>query len=310
MKPLHLAAILAAFVLPLLTACADPSRSDDADDLRSQLAELPGVAKADLDYIEPVFLDSGKLELRVRMADDADPAAVVEVISTAYDAFADTHRGEEGDVFVAIGDDTIHLRSFEPEADVDAVQQATTHAIAVLPAGSVRVDIDTQDADKKPYVFTSYDVKIAEHDPDSVLQALTDLEQAHDDIPNAGWSVQTASRPGWQLKSSDGFPDSEQRALFEQLRGDLPKGASVLLADDFATAKVPARTTADEVSAMVGRHLALLGGAERAFYDVTRGAHFYLMVTVGDCTFASGDVGARLKKDHGAGCAEVVEVTA
>lgn len=309
MKPLHLATILAAFTLPLLTACAGASHSDDADDLRSQLAELPGVVEVDLDYTEPVILDSGKLELRVDMSDDADPAAVIEVVSTAYEAFSDTHHGEEGDVFVAIGDDTVHLRSFAPDADVDAVEQAVTKAIAVLGAGAVRVDIDTQDADEKPYVFTSYDVTVDEQGAESVLRALTDLEKAHSDIPNAGWGVQTAERSGWQLKSSDGFPGSEQRALFDQLGSELPEGAVIRLTDDYATAQVSARSTASEVSAMVGRHLALLGGAERAFYDVTRGAHFHVMVTVGDCTFAQGQVGEKLRQDHGAGCTEIVEIT-
>jgi len=296
------------FALPLLTACADPSHAAEADELRRALAELPGVTDVDLHYTEPVILDSGKLELRVDMPADADPGDVVEVVGTAYAAFSGTHHGEEGDLSVVIGDDTIHVRSFEPDAEVAAVEQAAERAIAVLPAGSVGVGINTQDVDESPYVFTVYAVTIAEQDADAVLRVLTNLERAHGDIPDAGWSVQTRDdESGWRLMSTSGFPTPQQRALFNQLRLDLPHGASILLADDFVTAQVPAEATPDQVSAMVGRHFEMLGGVEKAFYDVTSGENFYLLSTEGDCTFAPGAVGDRLRQDYGADCTKVTE---
>src|SRR5690606_25069427 len=163
--------------------------------------------------------DSGKLELRVAMATDAEPEDLVRVAKRAYVGFAGTHHGEEGDLFVTSGDDTIHVRSFDPDAKVAAVEQAAEHALAVLPAGSVRADINAQDVEKSPHVFTEYTVTIAEKDGDSVLRTLAGLEKAHGDIPDAGWRVDTDDgETGWELGSTSGFPTAPQRGLFDDLR--------------------------------------------------------------------------------------------
>ena len=167
------------------------------------------------------------------------------------------------------------------------------------------MDIDTQDADREPYIFTDYSVTVATDDVDRALRTLTELERRHGGIPDAGWSVLTTGENTWEFGTSSGFPDAEQRALFAGLRKDLPSGASLQLLDDFVTVQVPARTTTDDVVAMVDRHLVLLGGVKEAFYDVTSGEHFYVMVSAGDCTFADGEVGARLKADHDADCSAV-----
>ncbi len=306
-KP-FLAVPAVVLALASLTACANPSLGDEAGELRRALAELPGVATVDLRYTEPVILDSGKLQLNVDMSTGADRDDIVSVVRAAYEEFSRTHRGEEGDLFVAVGDDTIHVRSFEPDADTDAVGHAAGHAITVLAAGSVRADINTQDVEASPHVFTSYSVRIAEQDADGVLRVLTSLEQDHRGIPDASWSVRTRDdESGWQLMSSSGFPNSQQRDLFNELRRDLPRGASILLTDDFATVQVPAEVTPHEVSRMAGRHLELLGGVQKAFYDVTSGENFRMMISVGDCTFAPDETGRRLEQDYGADCTKTAE---
>ncbi len=299
--------LLAALTLPVLTACAAPSRAKEAEALRRALADLPGVADASLDYTEPVILDTGKLELHVDMVDDADAADAIEVVVTAYAGFAGTHHGEEGDVHVVLGDDAIHLRSFEPDAKVDAVERAATHAAAALPSGAVTADINTQDVDNSSHVFTGYAVKIPAQGADDVLEKLTDLERRHADVPDAGWGVETRGASEWQLRSSEGFPDEKQRDLFNQLRGDLPEDTSILLHDEFVNVRVPHTAGPDEISAMVGRHLRLLGGVGEAYYDVTQGEDFYAMITLGDCTFATGEFGARLSQDHGAACTKLTK---
>lgn len=304
MKPSLLVAGLATLMLPLLVACADPSRLSEAGDLRDALADLPSVADVELDYSEPVFLDSGKLQLKVKMDATAGPDDVPEVLTTAYEAFAGPHHGEEGDVDVLLGDDVIHLRSFEPDAEVDDVSEVVTRALEVLDAGAVQVDIDTQDPEQKPYIFTTYTVTVATDDVDSALQTMTDLERRHAEIPDAGWRVHT--RDGaWEFGASSGFPNAERRALFARLREDLPPKASIHLIDDFVTVRVPSRVKPQRVAAMVERHLELLGGVKDAFYDVTSGENFYAMFSAGDCTFSDDEVGTRLRDDHGAACTSV-----
>ncbi|WP_162598637.1 hypothetical protein [Nocardioides gilvus] len=305
MRPTLLLAGLTVLTIPLLTSCAGPDRSADADDLRGALADLPGVAEVDFGYTEPEFLDSGKVALTVRMDEEARAGAVPAVVTTAYEAFSGTHHDEEGDVFVNFDDDVVHLRSFQPSAEVDHVADVVTRALAVLPAGAVQVDIDTQEPDQEPYVFTSFTVTIAQEDADSVLQTMTGLEQVHGAIPDAGWRVLTSGEGIWEFGSTAGFPGADQRAIFAELRGDLPPKASIQLVDDFVTVQVPEQTTTDQVATMVDRHLGLLGGVEDAFYDVTSGENFYAMFSAGECTFAEGEVGARLKEDHGDDCATV-----
>lgn len=297
---------LAALALPLLAACAAPSQHNDAEDLRDQLAALPGVSEATLDYTAPVTLDSGKLELRVEMSEDADAEQITAVVATTYDAFADTHHGEEGDLDVRVGGDVIHLRSFEPEAEVTAVEEAAAQAAAVLPSGSVRADITTQEVSQAPHVFTTFAVAVEKPGPDSVLKKLAELQKEHGGVPDAGWRVQSGGRSGGLISADEGFPGAEARALFDELSDGLPEGASVLLyGDDFAEVRLPAGTSPDEASAVVGRHLRLLGGPERASYHLESGRTLLTAISDGDCFFDIGSVGARLEQDHDAGCAEV-----
>lgn len=306
MKQTLLAAALTGLALPLLAGCADPSHETEAEDLRATLSALPGVERVVLDYTEPLTLDSGKLDLRVQMAADADPSAVTKVVTTTYDAFSDVHHGEEGDLEITLGDDVIHLRSFEPEAKVEAVEDVAEAAVAVLPSGAVEADINTQDVKQAPHVLTRYAVHVAKAGPDRLLQTLDDLERQFGDVTNAAWGVQSGGESGWQLSSSEGFPDRGLRDRFDTIRDELPEGATLQLFDeDITSVQLPAGMSPEEVSTMVARHLALLGGAGKAYYTVVSGEDLFADFLAGDCTFGTDAVGARLEQDFKADCASV-----
>ena len=83
--------IIVVAVSGLCVGCADPSLDSEASDLRTEVAGLVGVTSAQLDYSEPVPLDSGKLALKVAMSGTATPDQVVAVTETAYRAFSTTH---------------------------------------------------------------------------------------------------------------------------------------------------------------------------------------------------------------------------
>lgn len=302
-------AAVATGLLALTTACASPSHAADAAGLRQDLRDLPGVTKVDLDYTEPVTLDSGKLELRVRMSASARPAAAVRVVTTAYRAFSTTHRGEEADLHVSLGDDTLHLRSFEPKAEVGPVGRAAGEAVSVLSDGPARADITTQDVKRSPHVLTSYTVTAPAPGGDSVLTTLERLRHKHSDVPAAGWRVQGRGDSSWELGATHGFPDADEVDLFQQLRRGLPAGSAVQLINELVTIQVPSTVDAATVSRLTERHLALLGGARMASYDMTSDKGVYAMVSVGDCTFGDDEVGARLRKDLGPSCTEVSSAT-
>ncbi|HEY1097777.1 MAG TPA: hypothetical protein VGF99_02570, partial [Myxococcota bacterium] len=80
----------------LLAACADPSRESDAERLRDEVRTMPGVTAAELEYVAPVALDSGKLRLSLRLERGVSPDEAVDVATTVYDALSTTHRREEG----------------------------------------------------------------------------------------------------------------------------------------------------------------------------------------------------------------------
>lgn len=305
MKSTLLLATALCAVLPL-AACANPSRANEADELRDRLADLPGVASADLDYTEPITLDSGKLTLTVTLGSDATADDFVAVVTTTYDAFADVHRGEEGDLEVIWGDDTAHLRSFEPEADVDAVSAAAEAAVPVLAGAVARVGFNTQDVVATPHVETQFTVTVEEPGIEGVLAALPDLDRRFGSIEHAGWTVQTAVENSWALNSSDGLPDADQLALLAELRRGLPEGAALWLGDDASMSVfLAAGTTPQDASAMVGRHLAILGGAGKAFYDLQQEWDFVASIINGECYFDSGELGARIERDHADGCTTV-----
>lgn len=304
--PLLLASLTCA-ALPLLGACAGPSHAGDADELRDRLAGLPGVASAKLDYTAPVTLDSGKLQLRVALAEDADASAVVAVVTTTYDAFAGVHHGEEGDLDVTWRGDVVHLRSFEPDAGTSDVTAAAEQAVPVLEAEDVRVDLETQDVHKAPHVRTRFTVTTAPG-PDALLAALPALDRRFGAIPHADWTVQAAPEGTWTLVSGGGLPHAEQLALFGRLRAGLPRGATVWLGDDGATSlTLPAGTTPEAAAAQVGRQLALLGGARTASYDLMVGESLEVSMIDGECSFDAGPLGQRLRRTHGEQCAKVLD---
>lgn len=306
MKTAIVLAGIGALALPLLHGCADPSHSTEATDLRDRLADLPGVVSVDLDYAEPQTLDSGKVMLRAEMDRDAGAAEVAELVRTAYAAFADVHEHEEGDLDVTLGDDLVHLRSFEPEADPDDVADAAERAVAVLPDGVVRVDINTQDVAGASHVETHYDVTVAEPGFEALRSAVATLERRHGGIPEAGWTVRAGDEEGWGLNSRRGFPRQEQQELLERMRQGVPAGATVWLGDDSSTTvHAPAAITREEVSAMVGRHLDLLGDRDELFYDLEQGGELLVSMTAGECFFDTGAVGARLERDHGEDCGNI-----
>lgn len=304
-KTLALAGLL-SLTSPVLAACANPSHASEAGALRDRLASLPGVVSADLDYSEPLTLDSGKLALEVSMESGATAGEVREVVAVTYAAFEDVHHDEEGDLDIAIGDDRLHLRSFEPDADMTDVADAAERAVAVLASGTVGVDINTQDVTAAPHVHTQYFVTVAEPGVESLLGTLTDLEAEHADIPHAGWTVQTGDDEGWSLSARNGFPDQDQRQRLEEFRAGLPADATIWLGDDDnVIVRLPMTTPPAEVSAVLGRHLDLVGGPGKAFYDLQQGGNFLALITLGDCSFDTGATGVLLETDHAEGCTNV-----
>ncbi len=303
MKPSAALVTFAALTIPMLSACAAPSHQPDARDLREQVAALPGVSRATLKYSEPITLDSGKVVLKVAMAPSADAAQIARVVTTTYAAFADVHHDEEGDLDVTIGEDLIHLRSFEPDAEIGAVEDATAQAIAVLPSGAIRADLTTQEVPTAPYVSTTFTATVKKPGRDAILTTLTKLKAAHQDIPNAGWRVQNDAQRGWLISSVEGFPGTDEVTLFEDLSKNLPAGATVLLYDDdFATVQVTSTTSPATASAIFGRSVALLGGPSKGSLDLQRGQRLLASTTTGDCFFGTGPIGAQVERDHRADC--------
>lgn len=305
MKSPLVLSLLTCALLPLAAACANPSHASEADALRDRLAGLPGVTSADLDYTEPITFDSGKLTLTVALAPDADAAAVVEVVATTYAAFAGTHQGEEGDLDLTWRDDVVHLRSFEPEADLADVRAAVQRAVPVLEAESARVALDTQDVVAAPHVRTGVTVTTAPG-ADALLAALPGLAQRYGDLPQTDWTVQAEPEGSWTLHSSDGLPGADQLTLFHRLRAGLPRGASIWLGDDeWAGVTLPAGTKPAAVAAVAERHLGILGGAGTASYDVQVGDELALSIIDGECSFDAGPLGARLERTYAGACRAV-----
>jgi hypothetical protein len=305
MKSTLLLATVLCATLPV-AACANPSRSSEADELRDRLADLPGVASVDLDYTEPVTLDSGKLALEVTLEADATGDQFVAVVTTTYDAFAGAHEHEEGDLDISWGDDTAHLRSFEPDADSAAVTAAAEAAVPVLADSIARADLNTQDVEAAPHVETRFTVTVEEPGIEGVLAALPVLERDFGAIEDAGWTVQTAVENSWALSSRNGLPGDEQLALLAELRRDLPAGAAFWLGDDGSTSLfLAAGTTPADAAGTVTRHLVILGGAAEVFYDVQQDWNFVASVIDGECYFDSGELGAAIEKDVAEDCTTI-----
>lgn len=293
----------------VLAGCAGADHSADADRLRSDLAELPGVAQVKLDYAGPIVLDSAKVAIEVEMTEAAETSDAVAVVVRAYEAFSSTHDQEEGDVTVRLGDDVVHLRSFKPDAEVAAVEEALDRAAEVLPEGVVSTDVNTQDVTNWPHVETTFTVTPMPARPgdgaERVLETLTRLEQEHGDIERAGWRVETRRAPRWSLGATTGFPGSKDRRLFRQLGDSAVPGAGVQVIEDFVAVELPRGTEPQSASAMAEQHLALLGGVKEAFYDVNGRRHYHAMMSAGDCYFSTSAVGRRLLDDVAQQCREV-----
>jgi|GEM_PF-6887574 len=114
-----------AVVAALFSAC-DPAedRSEEAGFLRDALGALPGVEDATLHYDEPEVLDPADVNLEVVMNEEASPAEVAAVFSTAYEGLTDAHADEEGNLTVRYTGDELDLRTFESEADAADVEEA------------------------------------------------------------------------------------------------------------------------------------------------------------------------------------------
>lgn len=195
-----------AVVAGLCVGCADPSLESDADELRTEVTGLPGVASAVLDYTVPVPLDSGKVDLRVTMSEGATAAEVVAVTEAAYTAFSTTHHGEEADLAVRAGDTTLALRSFEPDASVTAVGDAVRTGLTAAPVGgSVAMDLTTQDVSQGDHVAGTYIVGLPEGTTAADVPAfLAALATRQPENRLVGWGGRAAD--GASISYDVGFP--------------------------------------------------------------------------------------------------------
>lgn len=188
---------LAAVVLVAvgLTGCTAASHSEEADQLRDDLAALPGVRAVAVGYTEPQLFDSADVDLQVRMDRGATPEEVAEVFATSYDALADVHAGEEGNLTVRYGDDELKLRTFESEAEApDVAAAARAAAVVAQQQPAVLVEVMTQDVKKEPYVESSVWVDLPGGTrPAEVERVRAEIEEVYDGLTVAV-RVDTRSR--------------------------------------------------------------------------------------------------------------------
>lgn len=248
MRAIRRLSVLVPGVLGVLVAlaaagCADPSLEPEADELRSELHDLPGVASVDLDYTAPITLDSGKVAVTVRMDRDAGTDRVAEVVETAYDAFRGTHHGEEADLALRVGRSSVALRSFEPEAEVAAVGDAVRTGLAAAPAGgSVAIDLTTQRVPRGDHVAGTYVVTLPPGSTGTDVPAfLTELAAEHADDPLIGWGA--AAADGSALTYDHGFPPTDLVAHWERIQAAGPPLAVRAVEDGalFATGRPAAQ---------------------------------------------------------------------
>lgn len=216
----HWAARVSALVAVacLGAGCADPGLGAEADELRAEIAALPGVSSALLDYGEPVPLSSGSLTVQVEMEDAATTDEVVTVAQTAYDAFSDTHHGEEADLSIRAGQDTVALRSFEPEASTTAVVEAVRTGLTAVPgSGSVAIDLTTDDVPDGDQVAGTYLVSLPERSTYAdVPDLLAALAGQHPDSAQIGWGA--AAADGASLGYDSGFPPADLVSRWQRIQ--------------------------------------------------------------------------------------------
>lgn len=205
-------------VAGLSAGCANPSLSSEAEELRAEVAGLPGVTSAQLDYAEPITLDSGKLQLKVLMTDTASEDEVVAVAEAAYDAFSSTHQDEEADLSIRAGSTTVALRSFEPEASVTAVTEAVRTGLMATPdAGSIAIDLTTDGVPKGDHVAGTYLVALPEGSTFAeVRDLLATLAAQESENPQIGWGG--AAADGSSLSYDSGFPPDETVGRWERMQ--------------------------------------------------------------------------------------------
>ncbi len=155
----------------------------------------PGVEVAELDYSEPVFLDSGKLQLRVSMTDAAPDDQVLEVVAAVYDAFATTHAEEEGDLDVRVDDDLLHLRAFRPTAATATVRTQASVALQAADRGRLRINVLANDVPADPGAQTFATVRLpAGSSREDILPTLDALAATGADATGVTWGVRSARR--------------------------------------------------------------------------------------------------------------------
>ncbi|MGD9959290.1 hypothetical protein [Nocardioides sp.] len=212
-----------AIVAGLCVGCANPSRESEADELRTEVAGLPGVTAAQLDYGEPVPLQSGSVVMKVEMSGQATADQVVTVVETAYRAFSSTHQDEEADLSVRAGPTTVALRSFEPEASPAAVSDAVRTGLLAAPAsGSVAIDLTTDDVPKGNHVAGTYLVALPDGSTFADIPELLDsLAAQQPDGGQIGWGGTAAD--GTLLSFDHGFPPAQLVGRWESMqRPDAP----------------------------------------------------------------------------------------
>jgi hypothetical protein len=265
--------IVIAAVAGVCAGCANPSLESESEELRADLAGLPGVTSAKLEYTTPVPLDSGKLDLRVKMRDTATPDQVVAVTETAYSAFSTTHHGEEADLSIRAGQTTVALRSFEPDASVAAVGKGVRTGLMATPAaGSVAIDLTTQDVSKGDHVAGTYVVTLPERSTFADVPDLLDSLAAQQPTNGLiGWGG--AAADGTSLSYNRGFPPKQLVSRWERLQAaGLP--LAVRAFDDrwlFAKGQLTRRYDLDdpaerrELDRIIHRQLRVLGEGEWAY---------------------------------------------
>ena len=172
---------------------------------------------------------SGNLDLRVRMSRGATGAQVVAVGRTAYAGFRSSLSDHETDLEVAVGDDEVHVRGFEPEADVAAVADELEVATSAFPRGRVRVDLNTQRVPAGRRLTDTIDVRLPAGSTSADLRpALAGLRASYADDPQRGWGVGAADGSG--LHPDLGFPSAglvAEQAALTALGGPLARRAGI-----------------------------------------------------------------------------------
>lgn len=211
--------VLAAIAV---AGCADPSLELEADELRSEIREMPGVASVDLDYTAPITLDSGKVAVTIRMDHGASTDQVGEVVEAAYDAFRSTHHGEESDLDLRAGRTSVTLRSFEPEAETAAVGDAVRTGLEATPVGgSVEIDLTTQEVPRGDHVAGTYVITLPLGSTHTEVPAfLAELASQHENDPLVGWGA--AAADGSALSYDHGFPPADLVARWDLVQAAGP----------------------------------------------------------------------------------------